>query len=424
MSDDCVAANRGRIEKLVAKGVCIPAPESVVIGEDVNLDNIEADVVIGPATTVSGAETMIGSGTKITGCATIKNCLIGRNCGLAPGEYADSVLLDGCSTVGWARVRGNSAWEEGSNCAHNVDTKTTVLAYKSTLGSLINFCNVLMLGGTSPRLEVGSEVGSGTINFNFLPYGATVGALIKPSTVVGSMDSPFLACKGAPTRYVFIGGHTSIVGPVVLGLGTVVAAKTRVNPGIYEPDKLIAGGNIQETLIRDADRVRILKDITDKYVILVRQVATAAGFRKWCDLRVAWAKRNGLDAFEMALIEAFAGKVDKYIGALRDYGDNIAKYLLADDANSRPESLEKNKAVANAWNDEVKPQIEAAMADRSEFDAATAGLNVALDEAAKSSGDGGFYDILATLNYSGAAVTAARDYFRRFVTSGIRAAGT
>ena len=418
------AANKARVAKLCEKGVGIISPESVVVGEEVNPDNVEADVVVGPGTKILGEDTMIGAGTEIQGAALINNSLIGRNCSLAAGEYADSVLLDGCSTVGWARVRGNSAWEEESNSAHNVDTKQTVLGYKTTLGSLINFCNVLMLGGTSPRLEVGSEVGSGTINFNFLPFGATVGALIKPSTVVGSIESPFLACDGAPTRYAFIGGHTSIITPVVIGLGTVVAAKSRVNPGIYGDDKLIGGGNIEKPLEVDVAKVKILKDMTPKYAILVRQMGTTAAFRKWCNVRIAWAKRNGLDAFEVKLFAAFAGKVDKYIGALEAYGDNIAKYLLASDDNSRPESLQTNKALATRWNDELKAQIQAAVADETGYAEATAGLDAALDAATTESGDDKkFYDALAKLDYTSDAVRAAREYFSGVAEAIVRQAG-
>lgn len=424
MADDSVAANRARVEELIAKGVEILAPESVIVGAEVNLDNMEPGAVLGPGTKILGAETMLGAGTEIQGAAVIKNSLIGRNCSLAAGEYADSVLLDGCTTVGWARVRGHSAWEEESNSAHNADTKTTVLGYKTTLGSLINFCNVLMLGGTSPRLEVGSEVGSGTINFNFLPFGATVGVLIKPSTVVGSMESPFLACDGAPTRYAFIGGHCSIIAPVVIGLGTVVAAKSRVNPGIYEDDKLIGGGNIEEAVVLDVSKVRVLKDITPKYRILIRQMATAVAFRKWCNLRIAWAKRNNLDEFEVRLFEGFADKVDTFIGALEAYGDNVAKYLLASDANSRPDSLEGNKAVANRWNDEVKAQIKAALADATDYAQAVAGLNSELDRATKEESGRGkqFYDALAKLSYVSVEVNAAREYFSGLVETIVRQA--
>jgi len=425
MTSDRIAANRARVEKLMAKGVEIPAPASVVVGEEVNLDNVASGVVVGPGTKILGSETMIGAGTEIQGAAVVKNSLIGRNCSLAAGEYADSVLLDGCSTVGWARIRGNSAWEEGSNCAHNCDTKQSVLGYKTTLGSLINFCNVLMLGGTSPRLEVGSEVGSGTINFNFLPYGATVGALIKPSTVVGAIESPFLACDGAPIRYAFIGGHTSIITPVVIGLGTVVAAKSRVNPGIYGDDKLIGGGNIEKPIVLDVAKVRVLKDMTPKYEILVNQMATAVAFRRWCHLRVAWAKRNGLDDFAVKLIEGFSAKVETFISALESYGDNVAKYLLASDENSRPDSLETNKALARRWEAEIKPQIRSALADDSGYAQAAAGLNAQLDAATQeaSGGDKQFYDILAKLDYASDEVKAAREYFAGLVQTIVRQAG-
>ncbi len=424
MVNSYIEANKARLKKLTDKGVNIPAPESVLVGEEVNLDNVEPGVVVGPGTKILGAETMIGAGTEIQGAATVKNSLLGRNCSLAAGEYADSVLLDGCSTVGWARVRGHSAWEEGSNSAHNCDTKTTVLGYKTTLGSLINFCNVLMLGGTGPRLEVGSEVGSGTINFNFLPFGATVGALIKPSTVIGSMESPFLACDGAPTRYIFIGGHSSIVAPVVIGLGSLVAAKSRVNPGIYGDDKLIGGGNIEKLLVLDVSKVRVLKDMTPKYEILIRQMAIALTFRKWCDLRVAWARRNNLDEFAVKLIEGFSLKVDKYIEALEAYGDNIAKYLLASADNSRPDSLEKNKAIATRWNEEIKAGIKAAADDETGWTESTAGLNSELDRLTKKEpgADKQFYELLAKLSYSSPGVKAARKYLSGLAETIVRQA--
>ncbi len=88
-----VASNQARVQKLIASGVNILAPESVLVGEEVNLNNLEAGVVIGPAIKILGAETMIGAGTEIQGAAIIKNSLIGRNCSLAAGEDADSPCL-------------------------------------------------------------------------------------------------------------------------------------------------------------------------------------------------------------------------------------------------------------------------------------------------------------------------------------------
>jgi carbonic anhydrase/acetyltransferase-like protein (isoleucine patch superfamily) len=414
MSEKKAEANRKRVRKLQKRGVEILTPESIVIGQSVKLKNIQAGVTIGPGTTIEGSATMIGAGTKIKGSATIKSCLIGRDCSLHSGEYLDSVLLDGCSTVGWARVRGHCAWEEGTNTAHNVDTKTTVLGYKTTLGSLINFCNVLMLGGTSPKLEVGAEVGSGTINFNFLPYGATVGALIKPSAVIGSIDSPFLSCEGAPIRYDFVGGHCSIIAPVVIGLNSMIAAKTRVNPGIYGDDVMIMGGNLERAGVISVQRIRALKDMSPKYKILIKQLAVAVSFRKWCQLRIAWAEETKSDDFELQLIRGYTSKVDKFIGALEDYGDNIATYLLAAEEHSRSESLGTNREIAHRWLEQLKPQISSSLKDGADFGEKTGNFQSILVEARDKAHQ--FYPTLAKLEYSSPEVSEARDYFRGVTT--------
>ncbi len=420
MPDESLESTRRRVQLLGEKKVEIVSPESVTVDPDVKLENIEPGVRIGPGTTISGSETMIGAGTRIAGAVTIRNCLIGRNCWLHAGEYLDSVLLDECSTVGWARIRGHSAWEEGTQAAHNVDTKTTVLGYKSTLGSLINFCNVLMLGGTSPRLEVGAEVGSGTINFNFLPYGPTVGSLIKPSTVVGSIESPFLSCAEAPIRYDFIGGHSSIIAPVVIGLNCVVAAKTRVNPGIYGDDVLISGGNQERMSVVEVARVRVLKDMRPKFRILVHQLATAAAFRRWCDLRIEWAESVGLPEFMLLLIKGFARKVDLFFSALEGFGDNTAHYLLASADHSRPEHLRANEEIARRWKEELKSLIRGRLSDKTGYAEATGDLKSAL---VRNSGEGQqpkFYDVLARLNYASPEVRRAKDYFHGLAEQIIR----
>lgn len=415
MSSENLEESRKRVASLVERGdVEIAAPDSLFVGPDVELDQIESGVSLGPGVTIRGSQTVIGAGTSIAGAAYLTNCLVGRNCSLQAGEYLDSVLMDGCSTVGWARVRGNSAWEEGSGCAHNCDTKTTVLGYKTTLGSLINFCNVLMLGGTSPRLEVGAEVGSGVINFNFLPFGPTVGALIKPSTVIGSIESPFLSCAEAPVRYDFIGGHTSIIGPVAMGLNCMVAAKTRINPGIYGDDVLIAGGNLQQTRVVEVSRVRELKDIRPKYEILTHQLGTTLAFRRWCDLRIEWSEEVGQDTFEITLIKAFASKVDHFLQALIDYGDNIAKYILSRKDHSRPESLESNTEKALLWKEEQKEKVQKAREIDAGYEEETAGFRALIKELGQSRSPQ-FYEALSQCEYSHQAVNRARDYFCQYV---------
>ena len=65
------------------------------------------------------------------------------------------------------RVRKGSLYEEASSSAQHTDTKMTVLFPWNPLGSNINFCDVILAGGTGPGLGYFSEVGSGTIHFNF-----------------------------------------------------------------------------------------------------------------------------------------------------------------------------------------------------------------------------------------------------------------
>jgi hypothetical protein len=62
------------------------------------------------------------------------------------------------------------------------------------------------------------------------------------------------------------------------------------------------------------------------------------------------------------------------------YGDNSAKYLLASDANSRPESLKKSKAIAEHWRVGIKLQTKAALGNMTGYAEATTGLNAQLDE--------------------------------------------
>ena len=66
-----------------------------------------------------------------------------------------------------SHVRAGTILEEAASVAHTVGLKQTILFPFVTLGSLINFCDCLMAGGTGPKDH--SEVGSSYIHFNFTP---------------------------------------------------------------------------------------------------------------------------------------------------------------------------------------------------------------------------------------------------------------
>jgi UDP-N-acetylglucosamine/UDP-N-acetylgalactosamine diphosphorylase len=101
-----------------------------------------------------------------------------------------------------------------------------------TLGSLINFCDVLMAGGTSR--EDHSEVGSSFIHFNFTPFGQRGDK--ATASLVGDVPRGVML----RSRRIFLGGQGGLVGPLHVDFGTVLAAGCvyRLDHG---PDELVVG---------------------------------------------------------------------------------------------------------------------------------------------------------------------------------------
>ncbi|MFZ3044335.1 MAG: protein GlmU, partial [Desulfatirhabdiaceae bacterium] len=159
-----------RIAALIEKGVRIPNPEAVEIGDDVNIDRISGDsVVLHAGTKIFGNSTLILQGVKLglESPATIENCFVGPDVNLHGGYFKNAVFLEGIVFGSGGHVREGTIMEERSSAAHTVALKQTILFPFVTLGSLINFCDCLMAGGTSRKNH--SEVGSSYIHFNYTP---------------------------------------------------------------------------------------------------------------------------------------------------------------------------------------------------------------------------------------------------------------
>jgi len=74
--------SRERVRLLIEKGVNIPSPLTVDIGEEVDIERISGDgVVIYAGCKIYGRKTLIMSGTKLgyEGPVTIEDCQIGPN---------------------------------------------------------------------------------------------------------------------------------------------------------------------------------------------------------------------------------------------------------------------------------------------------------------------------------------------------------
>lgn len=215
---NAVATLDARLDRLAKKGVVIVDPRQCYVDDAISPEHIAAGVVLWPGTRLIGAETFIGPGCEVgvEGPATIKNSVLERGVKVASGYVDGSLALEGAKIGSQAHVRPGCILEEGVSIAHCVGLKQTILLSYVTLGSLINFCDCLMAGGTSEKVH--AEVGSGYIHFNFTPWGEH-GDKATPSLIGDVVQGVFL-----DQPRIFLGGMGGMVGPRNVGFGSVAAA--------------------------------------------------------------------------------------------------------------------------------------------------------------------------------------------------------
>jgi UDP-N-acetylglucosamine/UDP-N-acetylgalactosamine diphosphorylase len=246
-------------DQLIEKGVRIENPASIEIGPEVDIDRISGDgVVIYAGCKILGEDTLILRGSKIgyESPVTVDNCQIGPDVELKGGFFQKATFLAKAKAGLGSHVREATILEEQASIAHTVGLKHTILFPFVTLGSLINFCDCLMAGGTSRKNH--SEVGSAYIHFNFTPSQDKATASLIGDVPLGVM------LNQNPT---FLGGQGGLVGPCRLGYGITVAAGTIVRKDEPRCDRLIfggegKGGNIPFTPGRHRNDKRIIVNNT------------------------------------------------------------------------------------------------------------------------------------------------------------------
>ena len=201
------------------------------IGEEVNVNQISGDrVKIYPGCGIYGEKMVIAAGAQIgyEGPVTIENCQLGPEVELKGGFFKKSIFLEKVNMGLGAHVREGCILEEEANSAHCVGLKQTILFPFVTLGSLINFCDCLMAGGTSRKSH--SEVGSSYIHFNFTPDGDKTTASLIGDVPRGVMLDQSL---------IFLGGQGGMVGPLRMGYGNVVAAGSVLREDVPQENQFI-----------------------------------------------------------------------------------------------------------------------------------------------------------------------------------------
>jgi len=294
---------------LMHKGVCLPLPQCVEIGDEVDPERILAGVTIHGGSKIYGRKTLICKGAQIgyESPVTIENCHLGPDVLLAGGFFKNAVFLKGAKAGPCAHVREGTIFEESASIAHTVGLKQTILFPYVTIGSLVNFCDCLMAGGTDAKNH--SEVGSSYIHFNFTPLQDKATPSIMGDVPRGVMLNQ---------EPIFLGGQGGLVGPARLAFGTVIAAGTICRKDEFRPGRLIFGGpssegNIRRSALPAGNYTRI---ITNNVVY----IGNLAALHQWYVFvrRLFICEDFPLPLYE-GLIDAITAAIDERVKRLEDY---------------------------------------------------------------------------------------------------------
>ncbi len=214
-----------------------------------------------------------------------------------------------------AQVRAGCLLEEEASGAHAVGLKQTILFPFVTLGSLINFCDCLMAGGTS--LQNHGEVGSSYVHFNFTPNQDKA----TPS-LIGDVPRGVMLDQ----RPVFLGGQGGLVGPARVGFGSVVAAGIVCRADVGE-NVLVAG--VKQKAKESSYRAGIYPQISRKVKNNISYIANLVALRAWyADVRSRFlhpvllqevvAVLNGALAERVFRLKELAEKMPQSVDGLKE----------------------------------------------------------------------------------------------------------
>jgi len=333
-----------KVTCLLKKGVRMTAPFSVEIGNEVNPERIDSSLIIYGAARICGENTLIAQDIKLGYEAPVNliNCQLGAAVELKGGYFADSVFLDEVTMGSNAQVRSGCLLEEESCGNHTVGLKQTILFPFVTLGSLINFCDCLMAGGTSRKNH--SEVGSSYIHFNYTPQQDKATPSLMGDVPRGVM------LREEP---IFLGGQGGIVGPLQIAYGTVIPAgvicrRDCITAGMlwspsvlsFEPKKFVPG---------------IYGDISRKVNHNIGYIANLLALRQWYRFvrREFFIRFKYGEALYAGALDVLDEAIVERIRQLRLFAQNLEKTIIAAEKMKKTFSgivLRKQKQFIRDWS--------------------------------------------------------------------------
>lgn len=336
-----------KIQLLIKKGVKIANPSTVDIGEEVEIENISSDgVVIYGGCKIYGKKTLIMSRVKLghKGPVTIENCQIGPDVDLKGGFFCNSVFLQKANMGYGAEVRDACILEEEANGAHVVGLKHTILFPFVTLGSLVNFCDCLMAGGTSRRNH--SEVGSSYVHFNFTPNHDKATA-----SLIGDVPRGVMLNQ----KPIFLGGSGGLVGPSQLGYGTVIAAGVIYRGDFREGDGLLLDGGARKSNV--AFYPGLYLNVARRVLNSINYIANLIALKQWyVHVRCPFFQESHMsrELYEGAL-EKVDLAIDERINRLKALSNNMPQsvklYQNSVREKDTQETMHQEKELFDRWNE-------------------------------------------------------------------------
>jgi len=395
-----------KIKQLLEKGVQIPNPAAVDIGDEVPPERISGDGVrIYGGCRIYGSTVLLSRGVILGSEApvTLEDCQLGPGVRLNGGYYKSSVFLDGAATGSGAQIREGCLLEEEANTAHTVGLKQTILFPFVTLGSLINFCDCFMAGGTSRKNH--SEVGSSYIHFNYTPNQDKA----TPS-LIGDVPGGVMLNQ----RPIFLGGQGGLVGPARIGYGTITAAGMICRRDCPEGGKRL--GDNGSTKPEQDHPAGLYRDIRRKVRNNIIYIANLLALKQWYlhVRRPFFATQDEGDALFAGAVRILDLALGERLKRFREFAEKmdssirIAEKLLTDHESEA--MLAAQKELHANW-----PAIERCLTDGREADADNNGRKEFLVHIDREREKGSSNYILTIQGLSDRGVAAGSGWLRRIV---------
>ncbi|MFO7753102.1 MAG: protein GlmU [Desulfobacteraceae bacterium] len=334
-----------KLRKLLEKGVVIHNPDTVHVDQDVDTDRISGDgVVLYPGCRIKGEKTLVLAGSKIGAEApvTLDDCYVGPDVQLKGGFFQKAVFAGNNSFGSGAHAREGTILEEEASAAHTVGLKQTLLFPFVTLGSLINFCDCFMAGGTDRKNH--SEVGSSFIHFNYTPNQDKA----TPS-MIGNVHQGVLLDRNP----IFLGGQGGIVGPCRIAFGCITAAGSIIRKDEPNQDRLLLGGSFKDASIKKPSMV--YKNVKRVFNHNCSYIAALCALLGWyTNIRILFARSRLEKELHSGMVETLKGCITERIKRVEGFVENleVSRNLITDKAEKDSHrTMEHHEAILNTFED-------------------------------------------------------------------------